>query len=36
MLESISRKEENVRKHSKPGSKPYISERNKHIIATEE
>jgi WD repeat and SOF domain-containing protein 1 len=36
MLDSIARKEENERRHSKPGSKPYVSERNKHIVRVEE
>ena len=32
-LESIKRKEENRRKHSKPGTVPYTAERTKHIVA---
>ncbi len=35
MLNSIARKEENERKHSKPGSKPFTSERNKHIVGVQ-
>ncbi|KAJ3048315.1 DDB1- and CUL4-associated factor 13 [Rhizophlyctis rosea] len=35
MLESINRKRDNERKHSKPGSVPYEAERKKHILATE-
>lgn len=33
-IESLKRKEGNVRKHSKKGSVPYSSERQKHIIGT--
>jgi DDB1- and CUL4-associated factor 13 len=32
-IESIKRKEDNRRKHSKPGSVPYTAEREKHIVA---
>ena len=32
-LDSINRREENRRKHSKPGAVPYIAERDKHIVA---
>ncbi|XP_065651483.1 DDB1- and CUL4-associated factor 13 isoform X2 [Hydra vulgaris] len=32
MLDSIKRKEENMRLHSKPGSMPVIPERKKHIV----
>jgi WD repeat and SOF domain-containing protein 1 len=31
-IDSLKRKEENVRKHSKKGTVPYLSERKKHII----
>jgi len=30
---AIKRKEDNLRKHSKPGSVPYAVERTKHIVA---
>lgn len=33
-LESIKRREENERRHSRPGSKPYVSERVKQIVGT--
>jgi WD repeat and SOF domain-containing protein 1 len=32
-IESIKRREENRRKHSKPGTVPFTSEREKHIVA---
>jgi DDB1- and CUL4-associated factor 13 len=32
MLASIKTREENRRKHSKPGTVPYKSERKKHIL----
>jgi DDB1- and CUL4-associated factor 13 len=32
-LESIKKKEDNRRKHSKPGSVPYTKERERHIVA---
>jgi DDB1- and CUL4-associated factor 13 len=32
-LESIKKREENRRKHSKPGSVPYAKERERHIVA---
>ena len=35
MLQSVVRKEENERKHSAPGSKPYKAERNKHVVTVE-
>lgn len=35
MLNSIKTKEDNRRKHSKPGAVPYKSERKKHILKTE-
>ncbi|KAJ2999250.1 DDB1- and CUL4-associated factor 13 [Globomyces sp. JEL0801] len=35
MLKSIKTKEDNRRKHSKPGSVPYKSERSKHILTVE-
>jgi DDB1- and CUL4-associated factor 13 len=35
MTDSIKNKEENRRKHSRPGSVPYKSERKKHILAVE-
>lgn len=31
---SLKRREENERRHSKPGSKPYVSEREKQIVGT--
>ena len=34
MLESRKVKEENRRKHSKPGAVPFKSERKKHILAS--
>ena len=34
-LKSIKRKEENVRKHSKKGAMPRLSEREKPILGTE-
>lgn len=33
-IDSLKRKEENQRKHSKKGSVPYLSERKRHIIGT--
>lgn len=36
MLESRKRKEDNRRKHSKPGSVPVVSEKDKHVIREEE
>jgi WD repeat and SOF domain-containing protein 1 len=36
MLQSIKKKEDNRRKHSKPGSVGYLAERKKHILTTEE
>ncbi|KAJ3325418.1 hypothetical protein HDV06_004277 [Boothiomyces sp. JEL0866] len=36
MLNSIKTKEENRRKHSKPGAVPYKAERKKHILTTEQ
>lgn len=35
-IAAIKRKEENRRKHSKPGSVPYTAERTKHIVAQKE
>ena len=35
MLSSIKTKEDNRRKHSKPGAVPFKSERKKHILTTE-
>ncbi|KAG7257387.1 LOW QUALITY PROTEIN: hypothetical protein CRUP_031415, partial [Coryphaenoides rupestris] len=35
MREARRRKERNVRKHSKPGSVPVVSEREKHVVAVE-
>ncbi|KAJ3069746.1 DDB1- and CUL4-associated factor 13, partial [Rhizoclosmatium hyalinum] len=35
MLDSRKKKEEKVRKHSKPGAVPYVAERKKHILAVE-
>ena len=35
MLNSIKTKEDNLRKHSKPGSVPFKVERKKHILTTE-
>ena len=35
MLQSIKNKEENRRKHSKPGAVPFKAERKKHILVTE-
>ena len=32
-LESIKKREDNRRNHSKPGSVPYVAEREKHIVA---
>jgi DDB1- and CUL4-associated factor 13 len=32
-LESINRREDNRRKHSKPGTVPYVPERKSHIVA---
>lgn len=31
-IQSLKRREENERRHSKPGSKPYVSERKKQIV----
>lgn len=36
MTQAIKTKEDNRRKHSKPGSVPYVPERKKHILTTEE
>jgi WD repeat and SOF domain-containing protein 1 len=36
MLESIHRKEENERKHTKPGTMPHKGERKKHIVKVAE
>jgi WD repeat and SOF domain-containing protein 1 len=36
MLQALKKREENRRKHSKPGSVPYKAERKKHILTTEE
>lgn len=36
MVTAIKNKEENLRKHSKPGSVPYEAERRKHIVAQEQ
>ena len=33
MREAQRRKDDNVRKHSKPGALPYKAERKKHIVA---
>lgn len=33
-IQSLKRREENERRHSKPGSKPYVSERSKQILNT--
>ncbi|CAK9437783.1 uncharacterized protein LODBEIA_P21610 [Lodderomyces beijingensis] len=33
-LDSIKRRTENERRHSKPGSKPFVSEREKHVRGT--
>ena len=35
MTSSVKNKEENRRKHSKPGSVPYVAERKKHILKEE-
>jgi DDB1- and CUL4-associated factor 13 len=35
-IAAIKRKEENRRKHSKPGNVPYTVERTKHIVAQKE
>lgn len=35
MLDSRKRKEDNERRHSKPGSVPHKAERKKHIITVE-
>lgn len=35
MLDSIKNKEDNRRKHSKPGAVPYKTERKKHILNVE-
>jgi DDB1- and CUL4-associated factor 13 len=32
-LDSIKRRDENRRKHSKPGSVPYTAERTRHVVA---
>lgn len=32
-LEGLKRREDNLRKHSKPGSVPYTKERERHIVA---
>lgn len=34
--EKVTRKESNRRKHSKPGSVPFVPERKKHIIKEDE
>lgn len=36
MTQAIKTKEENQRKHSKPGSVPYEAERRKNIVAQEQ
>jgi len=36
MKNSQKRKDENVRKHSAPGAKPYVPERKKHIVRVED
>ncbi|KAJ3337616.1 rRNA-processing protein sof1 [Kappamyces sp. JEL0680] len=36
MTQSLKNKEENRRKHSKPGSVPYVPERQKHILKEEQ
>jgi WD repeat and SOF domain-containing protein 1 len=36
MTQSIKQKEENRRKHSKPGAVPHVPERRKHILALDQ
>jgi WD repeat and SOF domain-containing protein 1 len=36
MVQSAKRKEENRRKHSKPGAVPHVSEKKKHIVGVQE
>lgn len=36
MIGSIKQKEDNRRKHSKAGAVPFVAERKKHILTTEQ
>jgi DDB1- and CUL4-associated factor 13 len=36
MLQALKKREENRRKHSKPGTVPFKAERKKHILKTED